>query len=315
MITPRDIFLTELLNKAKIDNKIVLLSADMGSPILDIWRKELPDQFFQTGIAEQNTINFAAGLSANGYKVYVYTMGCWAARCFEQLRYSICMAKNPITFLSAGIGLGYAPAGPAHEPTEDIAYLRSLIDIEIHTPTNNKMVKDLVNLTIENKKFRVIRLERNYNASLDAFYQNEKESFSNIGIKELISGDYTCIVSSGYMLDRALKVSEQLKTKSNGSINLGVVDLWKIKPIDIDVFYQTFQKYDNIITLEEQTLSGGFGSAVCEISCDLQMDHKFLRLGLLEKYMFENGTREEIINSNNLSINNICDRIINFHTK
>lgn len=313
-MTPRDVFLTELFYKAKLNNKIVLLSADMGAPALDVWRKDLPDQFFQTGIAEQNTINFGAGLSANGYKVYVYTMGCWAARCFEQLRYSCCMANNPITFLSAGVGLGYAPAGPAHEPTEDIAYLRSLLGIEIHTPTNNKMVKELVDLTIQSKKFRVIRLERNYDPTLDNFYQNEIGfSFVDDGVKELISGETTCVVSSGYMLNRALKVAEKLK--SNYNLNIGVVDLWRIKPIDPNTFVRIFEKYKNILTLEEQTLSGGFGSAICEVSCDLNMKHKFLRLGLPEKYMFENGTREEIINSNGLSINNICDRFVSAYNE
>ena len=142
MSSQRDIFLTRLFERAKEDKDIYLISVDMGAASLDRWRQELPDQFFAAGISEQNAINFAAGLSAAGKKVYIYFMACWVARCFEQIRYSCAMANNPITILGNGVALGYAPAGPAHEPTEDLTYMRSLCDIEIYSPTNGEERKN-----------------------------------------------------------------------------------------------------------------------------------------------------------------------------
>ena len=120
MKAQRDTFISELYELAKQDKDIILMSVDMGAPSLDIWRETLPDQFIAAGISEQNAINVAAGLANSGKKVYVYFMAAWVARCFEQIRYSCAMAKNPITILGNGVALGYAPAGPAHEPNEDI---------------------------------------------------------------------------------------------------------------------------------------------------------------------------------------------------
>mgnify|MGYP001368293983 CR=1 FL=1 len=104
----REVFISTLFEKAKLDKDIYFLSADHGAKALDAWRDQLPKQFIALGISEQNTINVASGLSAIGKKVYVYFMASWAARCFEQIRYSCAMAKNPITILGGGPALGYS---------------------------------------------------------------------------------------------------------------------------------------------------------------------------------------------------------------
>jgi len=173
MTTQRDTFISELFKFAQKDKDIYFITVDMGAPSLDQWRTELPDQFMSAGISEQHAINFAAGMANEGKKVYVYFMAAWAARCFEQVRYSCAMANNPITILGNGVGLGYAPAGPAHEPNEDIAYMRSILGIEVHTAANNQMVKDLVRLTVEEPKLRYVRLERKQAQELENVYANE----------------------------------------------------------------------------------------------------------------------------------------------
>ena len=206
MIAQRDVFLTALFEKAQTDKDIMLISVDMGAPSLDRWRSDLPEQFLFAGISEQNAINVAAGLSAAGKKVYVYFMAAWAARCFEQVRYSCAMGDNPITILGNGVGLGYAPAGPAHEPNEDIAYMRSINGIEVYCPANGNIISDLVDLTIREPKLRYIRLERKYAQEVESSYENGYAN--NVGIycvrpglseprKEGVSR--TCILSSGYM--------------------------------------------------------------------------------------------------------------------
>jgi len=310
MNAPRDEFLSELLVEARKNDKVIVLSADMGAPTLDLWRKEVPRQVFQTGIAEQNTINFGAGLASRGYKVYVYTMGSWAARCFEQMRYSCAMANNPITFLACGVGLGYVPSGPAHEPNEDIAYMRSLLGLEIHSPANNNLIRPLVKLTLDKPKFRYVRLERGTDKSCVDFYKDATTDTVERGMCTLHQGHKVCITTSGHLLPRALKLRDSLKESHN--LDVGVVDLWKIKPIDLQVFVNTFNPYSHVITLEEQTLSGGFGSSVCEVVCDLGLNHKILRLGLPERYIFDNGTREEVLDMNGLSVPQLHERIVSF---
>jgi transketolase C-terminal domain/subunit len=126
----------------------------------------------------------------------------------------------------------------------------------------------------------------------------------------LALGYKVCITTSGHLLPRALKLRDSLK-ESHG-LDVGVVDLWKIKPIDLQIFADTFGTYSHIVTLEEQTLSGGFGSAICEVVCDLGLNHKILRLGLPEKYIFDNGTREEVLDMNGLSVPQLHERIVSF---
>jgi len=311
MKAQRDTFIGKLFELAKKDKNVILISVDMGAPSLDQWRKELPDQFIAAGISEQNAINVAAGLSKTGKKVYVYFMASWAARCFEQVRYSCAMANNSITILGNGVALGYAPAGPAHEPNEDIAYMRSINNIEICSPPNTQAAEELVELTYNVPKLRYIRLERNHAKEMEQFTFNIN-SFIN-----LIKGGLTetdtiqpriAILSSGYMLGRAFNAWKDLVVH----YQISLYDLWKIKPVDSNQFKSLLSEYTHIITIEEQTLSGGFGSAVCELICDSGMKVKVLRLGLPERYIFENGTRDHLIDTNGLSLENIIKQIKNF---
>ncbi len=316
MTTQRDAFISCLFEKAKKDKDIILISVDMGAPSLDIWREELPDQFIAAGISEQNAINVAAGLSAAGKKVYVYFMAAWVARCFEQIRYSCAMGNNPITILGNGVALGYAPAGPAHEPTEDMAYMRSINNIEIYSPANINIISDLVDLTLREPKLRYMRLERKYASEVEKDY---KLGYSNnVGINCLRPGlseprkpdvKKICLMSSGYMLGRAVRVWDRLK--KNG-FETSVMDLWKIKPIKQDFFVERLQEYDVIVTIEEQSLFGGFGSAVCEALADQNVYKSVLRLGLPERYIFDNGSRDHLLDTNGLSDDDIYSAIVNF---
>ena len=314
MTSQRDTFISNLFERAKLDKDIFLISVDMGAPSLDKWREELPEQFFAAGISEQNAINFAAGLSASGKKVYVYFMACWVARCFEQIRYSCAMAGNSITILGNSVGLGYTPAGPAHNPTEDIAYMKSLCGIEIYSPANNAVTKELVNLTCDEPKLRYIRFERSFPQELESLYLDSKidSDFLNMGSQIVLyedggSGESTiCIITSGYLLARAIEVSKILESEGH---DLAVVDLYRIKPVELAKLEEYDYDYDLIVTLEEQTLSGGFGSSVCELLADSGYKRNVLRIGLPEKYIFENGNREHLLNTNGLSVTTICEKI------
>ena len=309
----REVFISTLFNKAMSDKDIYFLAVDHGAEALDQWREQLPEQFIALGISEQNTINVAAGLSAAGKKVYVYFMACWVGRCFEQIRYSCAMGKSPITILGGGPALGYTPAGPAHSPTEDLAYMRSLARIEIFSPANDKVAEQLVDLTNSDPKLRYIRLERSYPKDLDSLYSDLivdnaflQKGFYTIRQPPENTKSDVCIVSNGYMLGRALKLAETLETDG---YRVSVLDLFKLKSIDLKQFSAVFQNCDNVVTLEEQFLSGGLGSYVCETLADLGIQKRILRIGLPERYIFENGSREELLDSNGLSIETIYNNV------
>jgi transketolase len=314
MVAQRDAFISKLFEIAKEDKDVYFLSVDMGAPSLDRWREELPEQFLPMGISEQHAINFAAGLASAGKKVYVYYMAAWSARCFEQVRYSCAMAENPITILGCGVGLGYAPAGPAHSPNEDLAYMRSLCGIEIYSPSNNAMIDSLVELTHRDPKLRYIRLERKAAQELEPLYSDvpwctDKLKEGVMTIHRQGSSASSCIVSCGYMLGRAVKAASMMSLQG---YDVDVVDLWKAKEVNHDALRSALDTYDNVITLEEQSLSGGLGSIVCESLSDMGIFKRVLRLGLPDKYLFENGTRDHLLDTNGLSVADIGKQIMDF---
>jgi transketolase len=303
-MTQRDAFISELFKLAKKDKDIILISADIGAPSLDVWRKELPDQFLFTGISEQNTINVAAGLSASGKKVYLYFMAVFTARCFEQIRYSCALPENPVTILSNSVGLGYAPSGPAHNPTDDIAYVRSLLGIEIYSLRNTSMVRDLVKKTYEEPKLRYVRLERKYDTRFDDI---EYDYNLDDGIMEVKSGSKIALISCGYMLGRCLDVWQKML---DNKYEVALYDMYRLKPNPITE--KTFKQYDKLVSVEEQTLSGGVGSIILEGISDCKMNIPLLRLGLPDRYIFENGSRDYHLDNNGLSVDSIYENIIGF---
>lgn len=304
-MTQRDLFLSKLFEMAKLDKNVILISPDMGAPMIDKWKSVIPDQFFSIGISEQNAINVASGFSSRGKKVYVYLMACWCARCFEQIRYSCSIGNNPITILGCGVGLGYAPAGPAHNPTDDISYMKSICNIEIFSPSTNQVVEQLVDYTYNNKKLVYIRLERTYNSSVDNFYTPLTFTYTSLneGIFKPINNSNAdcCIVTSGYLLDRSIEVSKKL--------NCDVIDLFKL-PINVKSFLSIINPYKYIFCLEEQTSNcGGLCSSVCQTLMENGFYKNITNIQLPEKYIFENGNRDDLLNKYGFSIDNIQSKI------
>lgn len=317
MKTQRDVFLDELYLAAQKNPDIILISIDMGAPALDRWRKDLPNQFFSAGISEQNAINVASGLSSQNKKVFVYMMACWAARCFEQIRYSCAMAGNAITILGNGVGLGYAPAGPAHEPTEDIAYMRSLVGVEVLSPASSALIPRLVKNLLDNPRLSYVRLERSVPKLVDEIVTKKGDDyFRNFdGSPYVIYGEpnftnktkNVVFFSSGYILERAIRCAENLL--KNG-LSVSVVDVCRITSLNTEYFKELLANVTNVITFEEQTLAGGFGSAILEIISDSNLkDISVLRIGLENRFIFENGTREELLDANGFQISNLMEKI------
>ena len=187
-------------------------------------------------------------------------------------------------------------------------------------PLQSKIVEDLVRLTYEEPKLRYIRLERKYATELDDVYGNSvlSNDFLNKGVSVIKSIESenpknsslkVGIISCGYMLGRCTDVMEKLII--NG-YDCSLIDLWRAKPILHDNLLKCIDKYEVIVVVEEQTLSGGLGSAVCEVLSDNRIKKDVLRLGLPERYIFENGSRDYHLDNNGLSVDNIYDKIVSF---
>lgn len=283
---PRDSFIEEIYNEAKKNRNIYFLNADLGAETLDKFRVELKEQFIHVGISEQNMIDVAAGLAMEGKIVYVYAMAPFVTlRCFEQIKVALASMNLPVAIVGVGSGYSYAPAGPTHYATEDISCMRSLGNIEIFSPSDTLMAKKVAELTFKKPHLRYIRLDR---AFLPPLY-NENENFLEKGLSEIITGKNVCLITSGYMIDKALKVREIL-LKEN--IDLGIIDLFRVRPINVEMLKIYLQKYSKVVTLEEHFLAGGMGSAVCEAMSDYNIHLPVRRIGIKENYYLENGNRE-----------------------
>lgn len=300
----RDAFINKIFDLADQDPSVFFISADFGAPALDQFREKLPNQFIHAGISEQNAIDVAAGLALAGNKVYVYAMAPFITlRCYEQLKCSLAMMDLPVTVIAVGPGLGYADAGPTHYLTEDFACLRALVKCELYSASDSIMSEKIAELTYQQPAFRVIRLDRH--ASPDIYAEHQLDLTK--GYSELRSGKESCIVSYGYTLQKILKHYEAIAEGRE----IGLIDFFRAKQIDLSACEQLFHKYQNIVTVEEQTLSGGLGSLILEILSELDLQKRVRRLGLAERYYFENGGRDYLHENFGLSINDIRAAILN----
>lgn len=285
----RDAFLDELFEQARQNPDIYLLSADFGAKALDRFREILPDQFIHTGISEQTMVDVGAGLALMGKTVFLYAMAPFiTARCYEQIKSVVSSMNLPITLLSVGVGLGYDHATLTHFTPEDIAIMRALNGIEVVTATDAVSAQDLARRSCAAPRFRYVRLER---APLPTLYPTGFAEAWDNGFKVLAPGRDLWIAACGVMTHRALAAREALAAQG---IDAGVIDVFRVKPLDGAKLADAMGTVGRLLTVEEQLLEGGFGSALAETLMDAGRPMAQKRLGLRDGFVVENGDRAHL---------------------
>ncbi|MCS7180299.1 MAG: 1-deoxy-D-xylulose-5-phosphate synthase [bacterium] len=285
--TMRDSFFDSLYEIARKDRNVYLISADMGAPSLDKFRKDLKQQFINVGIAEANMVLIATGLSLCGKKAFIYAiMPFTTSRCYEMLKVDLSLMKIPVTAVGVGAGFGYDDSGPTHHSTEDITIMRALPNFYIFSPSDSLMAYKFAEITYKLNLPSYVRLDRKV---LPLIYK-EEDDFSD-GLSILKEGNDFYIIGTGNMTHRAIEVSEELE---KNKINVGVIDLYRIKPINSELLIETVKNTKGIITIEEHLLAGGMGSAVIEVLVDNGINLPVKRFGVKDKYLYAYGGRENI---------------------
>jgi transketolase len=305
IITPqmRDSFVDKLYELAKQDNNIVLISPDMTGLNLQKFRKNLSGQFINSKAAEQNSLLIAAGLALSGKKPFVYSITPFVTtRIHEFIKLEMGVMKAPVTVVGLGAGISYVDSGPTHHALEDIGMMRAIPNIEILSPSDTVMAAAFAERTSKSKSPAYVRLDRQV---VPVIY-NEKDKFED-GFFELKKGDDICIVATGNMVHSALKVQEYF-LKNN--INIGVIDLYIIKPLNLDII-NYLKKYKTIITLEEHYLNGGIGSLISEIITDNNLSLKLLRMGVKDSFIYEYGGRDNIHKKLGIDADSVIEKIKN----
>ena len=285
----RDVFVDAIVAAARDDRDVVLLTADDALD-LDALRAARPSQLLRCDAAEQHMIDLAAGLSLAGRHVFaVAPAAVLATRCHEQIRCALATTGRPVTLVATDVGLGAEDGGPTRYATEDVACLRAVPGIEVLSPADGEATAAIAARAVASPALRYVRLER---PALPPVYQGRFAAALDAGVAEVAAGAEVCLVASGFMLHRALAARARLAADG---IPAGVIDLFRVKPLDGQRLADLLAHYRAVVTIEEQYLPGGVGSAVLEVLSDAGFALPVVRLGLTERWHFENGGRSYVL--------------------
>lgn len=298
----RQTCLNMIYELAKRDERVVFIGSDLSPGLLQEMKDEFPDRYYMEGVYEQNIIGMAAGLAMEGYIPYVNTIATFITRrCYEQVAVDICMHKLPIRLIGNGGGVVYAPLGPTHLATEDISIMRALPDMTVTAVSDAEEMKRLMNASLDWAQPIYIRLGKGG----DEVINNPEKEFAigkaiNMHTSSNNSSLNIVLVSTGVMTQRALKVAKALE-EINAHVT--VLHCHTVKPLDEATILHHAKAAQLVVTIEENTLIGGLGSAVTDCLVENFGTNIPLikRFGLADRFPDKYGSQEQLLDYFGLS--------------
>lgn len=279
-------FVELLASKAAHDRNVVLIVGDLGFGVMEGFRNQFPNQFFNAGVAEGNMVGLAAGLALSGFTPVCYTIGTFMTlRPFEQIRDDVCVSKLNVKFVGIGAGYGYSIYGPTHHSNDDIGILRALPNMVIFSPADPQELKAVLRQAFAYKGPAYIRVPRR---SVEPIYVKPPRSSLGKAI-EVKPGKDRFIFATGTMVGNALAAAKELDHAGKPT---GVVSFPTIKPIDHSVISRIAKTAKTIVTLEPHSIIGGLGSAVAEVLAESGTKLKFKRLGYPDQFVHIAGSEK-----------------------
>ena len=260
----RDAYGKALVELGGINDKVVVLDADLATATkTGMFKKEFPERFFDTGIAESNMMGVAAGLATTGYTVFASTFSMFAAgRAYEQVRNSIAYPNLNVKIGATHAGISVGEDGASHQCCEDIALMRAVPNMVIINPADDVEAKAAVRAACEHDGPVYLRFGR---LGVPVIFDEATYKFE-IGKGVVLSeGTDVTIVATGLMVEMALNAKELLKCEG---ISAEVINIATIKPIDEELITKSALKTGAVVTCEEHNIIGGLGSAVAEVLCE-----------------------------------------------
>lgn len=289
--------LTKLMEK---DNDVLVITTDMGFSVFESIQKRFPKRFFNTGITEQASISFAAGLSLSGYKVYFYAQAPFISmRCLEQVRLDIAYNHLDVKLIGSNSGFSLNQYGVSHFGLEDIAIMMTLPKMMIFNPADSVEMTKSMEESYRIKGPVYIRMTKTGNQTIHK---------KNVNINDPIlmdKGNDGLLLVSGGLLKRAKEIVTSLK-KYN--INLTLYSCPLIKPISQELLL-ILKKYNNVLTLEEHSIIGGFGSIIANLIVDNNLKTKLIKFALPDEYLHISGTMDYLLDKSGLSVEGVVGKI------
>lgn len=258
----RDGFGIGLVEVGKSDERIVALTADLSeSTRVEKFSKEFPNRFFQVGVAEQNLVTVASGLANYGKIPFVTSYATFSpGRNWEQIRTTVCINDVPVKIVGCHAGLTVGPDGATHQALEDIAIMRVLPNMTVVVPCDSEEARKATHAIAQTGKPAYLRLGREKMPQLTITETPFELGKSYYGY-ETESADVT-IIACGALVYIAILAAQEL---GNQGINVDVINMHTIKPIDREAIISAAKKTGAIVTAEEHQIAGGLGSVVAEV--------------------------------------------------
>lgn len=305
----RTAFIRTLEELAKDDQSIFLIVGDLGFGVTNTFSENYPNQFLNSGIAEQNMTGIAAGIALTGKKVITYSIANFPTlRPFEQIRNDICYHKANVKIVAVGGGFCYGALGPTHFATEDLAVMRSLPNIVVLSPGDPWEAAAATKAMLQYDGPVYLRLGRAGEPNV----HNSEVDFQ-IG-KAIVIKDGTdvTIFAIGGMVYNSLKASEILEDKG---ISVRLISIGSLKPLDEECIIHSLNNTKVAVTIEEHSIIGGLGSAVSEILSESGINIPFKRLGVPSEFPEKVGDQEWFLSKYKLDVDGIVDSILTLINK
>jgi len=285
----QDVFADTLIHLAEQDKRIVGITAAMpsGTGLLKMM-KEMPDRTYDVGIAEQHAVTFAAGMATQGMKPFVAIYSTFLQRAYDQVVHDVCIQKLPVVFCMDRGGLVGAD-GPTHHGLYDLSYLRCIPHIVVGAPMNEVELQDMMAAAAQYEKGAfAIRYPR---GEVENFLNGRLPEPMEIGKGEiLVEGEDVIVLSIGTIGNEA---SKAVRLLAEEGINVGHANMRFVKPLDAQLLDQIATKYRHIVTVEDGTKIGGFGSAVAEYISEHHNDISVKIMGIRDEVV-EHGSQDEL---------------------
>ena len=304
----RKSFTETLLALAKTDKQIVAVTTDArGSVTLSDFAKELPKQFVECGIAEQNAVGIAAGLAHSGMKTLVCGPACfYVARSLEQVKVDVAYSENPVKILGVSGGVAYGALGATHHSLHDMAALRCFPGMNICLPPDGRSTEKLVRFLVDYPHPVYVRVGR---AAVPDVYENDDFTFEIGKANMLLQGTDLTIIGAGETVWHCLQAGRQLAAQG---ISARVLDMSWIKPCDEEAVLKAAAETGRIITVEEHSRCGGLGAMVCELLSEHPVPVRII--GIPDENAVH-GTNKEIFHHYGMDAEGIVKSALDFLNK
>jgi transketolase len=284
----RNAFARQITELAQRDERVVLLSGDIGNRLFDDLKVKCPDRFFNCGVAEANMIGMAAGMAMSGLRPVCYTITPFITyRCMEQIRVDVCYHHVPVVIVGTGAGLSYASLGATHHSCEEMGMLRLLPGLAVVAPADAMEVRGALKAALNHPHPVYIRIGKK---GEPVIHQTEPDFQIGkaISIRE---GKDVCLLSAGTMLPVALQTADLLAAQN---ISAKVVSFHTIKPLDEATLATAFADFKLVATVEEHSILGGLGGSLAEWLADHSpAKARLLRCGTADEFLHETAEQDE----------------------